>query len=142
MRFQAGAGPGRASEMESAFKASFSSSGAIRLWDTAGQERLRVWYSTITEMHMLLSCVCYDHVARSHSLPSWLEECKQHSPASDIPRFLLERNYAFETSAKNPNGNDHVEVVFMSQGHKLKSHKPLMLSQPPDNGIILKPGAK
>ncbi|XP_077387427.1 RAB33B, member RAS oncogene family a [Festucalex cinctus] len=45
----------------------------------------------------------------------------------------------FETSAKNPNsqggmrsGNsDHVEAIFMTVAHKLKSQKPLMLSQPP-----------
>lgn len=47
-----------------------------------------------------------------------------------------------ETSAKNPNDNDHVEAIFMTLAHKLKSHKPLMLSQPPDNGIILKPEPK
>lgn len=46
----------------------------------------------------------------------------------------------FETSAKNPNsqgegncggGNsDHVEAIFMTVAHKLKSQKPLVLSQP------------
>lgn len=48
----------------------------------------------------------------------------------------------FETSAKNPNsqgeGNygrensDHVEAIFMTVAHKLKSQKPLVLSQPPE----------
>lgn len=50
----------------------------------------------------------------------------------------------FETSAKNPNsqadamgnhgrGNsDHVEAIFMTVAHKLKSQKPLVLSQPSD----------
>ncbi|XP_054648526.1 RAB33B, member RAS oncogene family a isoform X2 [Dunckerocampus dactyliophorus] len=45
----------------------------------------------------------------------------------------------FETSAKNPSslggmssGNsDHVEAIFMTVAHKLKSQKPLVLSQPP-----------
>ncbi|KAM9850161.1 RAB33B, member RAS oncogene family a [Aulostomus maculatus] len=45
----------------------------------------------------------------------------------------------FETSAKSPNsqggtscGNsDHVEAIFMTVAHKLKSQKPLVLSQPP-----------
>lgn len=45
----------------------------------------------------------------------------------------------FETSAKNPNSNDdgncknsdHVEAIFMTVAHKLKSQKPLVLSQPP-----------
>ncbi|XP_041846346.1 RAB33B, member RAS oncogene family a [Melanotaenia boesemani] len=46
----------------------------------------------------------------------------------------------FETSAKNPNsqgdGNfqnsDHVEAIFMTVAHRLKSQKPLVLSQPPE----------
>ncbi|XP_061644384.1 RAB33B, member RAS oncogene family a [Phyllopteryx taeniolatus] len=45
----------------------------------------------------------------------------------------------FETSAKNPNSqggmssgsSDHVEAIFMTVAHKLKSQKPLVLSQPP-----------
>ncbi|XP_074530714.1 RAB33B, member RAS oncogene family a [Halichoeres trimaculatus] len=47
----------------------------------------------------------------------------------------------FETSAKNPHGqeddkscgganSDHVEAIFMTVAHKLKSQKPLVLSQP------------
>ncbi|XP_055014909.1 RAB33B, member RAS oncogene family a [Boleophthalmus pectinirostris] len=45
----------------------------------------------------------------------------------------------FETSAKSPSGpedgphrdSDHVEAIFMTVAHKLKSQKPLVLSQPP-----------
>ncbi|XP_067104406.1 RAB33B, member RAS oncogene family a [Osmerus mordax] len=48
----------------------------------------------------------------------------------------------FETSAKNPTAgvdgsinqrgsSDHVEAIFMTVAHKLKSQKPLILSQPP-----------
>ncbi|TRY54724.1 hypothetical protein DNTS_031250 [Danionella cerebrum] len=44
----------------------------------------------------------------------------------------------FETSAKSPLGNDnrqqcnadHVEAIFLTVAHKLKSQKPLVLSQP------------
>ncbi|XP_029957724.1 RAB33B, member RAS oncogene family a [Salarias fasciatus] len=44
----------------------------------------------------------------------------------------------FETSAKSPGGggedgrgsSDHVEAIFMTVAHKLKSQKPLVLSQP------------
>uniref|UniRef100_A0A8C5UZT6 RAB33B, member RAS oncogene family n=1 Tax=Microcebus murinus TaxID=30608 RepID=A0A8C5UZT6_MICMU len=118
----------------------------IQLWDTAGQERFR------------------KSMVHFHNLPSWIEECK-HLLASDIPWILvgnkcdlrsaiqvpthLAQKFAdthsmplFETSAKNSNDNDHVEAIFMKLAHKLKSHKPLMLSQPPDNGIILKPAPK
>lgn len=46
----------------------------------------------------------------------------------------------FETSAKSPNSlgdadyrnSDHVEAIFMTVAHKLKSQKPLVLSQPPE----------
>ncbi|KAJ8015633.1 hypothetical protein DPEC_G00028130 [Dallia pectoralis] len=45
----------------------------------------------------------------------------------------------FETSAKNPGSgdggsrgsSDHVDAIFMTVAHKLKSQKPLILSQPP-----------
>ncbi|XP_066506103.1 RAB33B, member RAS oncogene family a [Hoplias malabaricus] len=50
----------------------------------------------------------------------------------------------FETSAKNPSGgedgsrnsSDHVEAIFMTVAHKLKSQKPLVLSQPVESNII------
>lgn len=48
----------------------------------------------------------------------------------------------FETSAKNSNiqkdgslgrgSSDHVEAIFMTVAHKLRSQKPLVLSQPAD----------
>lgn len=47
----------------------------------------------------------------------------------------------FETSAKNSNiqkdgssrgSSDHVEAIFMTVAHKLRSQKPLVLSQPSD----------
>ncbi|KAL6118034.1 rab33b [Pungitius sinensis] len=51
----------------------------------------------------------------------------------------------FETSAKNPSSqgegtcvigiNDHVEAIFMTVAHKLKSQKPLILSQPPTGSV-------
>ncbi|KAM3842722.1 RAB33B, member RAS oncogene family a [Diretmus argenteus] len=53
----------------------------------------------------------------------------------------------FETSAKSPanqgdggsgrsGSSDHVEAIFMTVAHKLKSQKPLMLSQPPGGSPI------
>ncbi|XP_040823325.1 ras-related protein Rab-33B [Ochotona curzoniae] len=139
----------------------------IQLWDTAGQERFRksMVQHYYRNVHAVVFVYDMTNMASFHSLPSWIEECKQHLLASDIPRILvgnkcdlrsaiqvptdLAQKFAdthsmplFETSAKNPNDNDHVEAIFMTLAHKLKSHKPLMLSQPPDNGVILKPEPK
>lgn len=49
----------------------------------------------------------------------------------------------FETSAKSPGShgegshgnNDHVEAIFMTVAHKLKSQKPLVLSQPAETMV-------
>lgn len=139
----------------------------IQLWDTAGQERFRksMIQHYYRNVHAVVFVYDMTNMASFHSLPSWIEECKQHLLATDIPRILvgnkcdlrsaiqvptdLAQKFAdthsmplFETSAKNPNDNDHVEAIFMTLAHKLKSHKPLMLSQPPDNGITLKPEPK
>ncbi|XP_031519865.1 ras-related protein Rab-33B isoform X2 [Papio anubis] len=144
-----------------------SLSKKIQLWDTAGQERFRksMVQHYYRNVHAVVFVYDMTNMASFHSLPSWIEECKQHLLANDIPRILvgnkcdlrsaiqvptdLAQKFAdthsmplFETSAKNPNDNDHVEAIFMTLAHKLKSHKPLMLSQPPDNEIILKPEPK
>ncbi|XP_035759595.1 ras-related protein Rab-33B [Egretta garzetta] len=140
----------------------------IQLWDTAGQERFRksMVQHYYRNVHAVVFVYDMTNIASFHSLPSWIEECKQHLLANDIPRILvgnkcdlrsaiqvptdLAQKFAdthsmplFETSAKNPNDNDHVEAIFMTLAHKLKSHKPLMLSQPPDrNEIYIKPEPK
>nr|XP_009940867.1 PREDICTED: ras-related protein Rab-33B [Opisthocomus hoazin] len=140
----------------------------IQLWDTAGQERFRksMVQHYYRNVHAVVFVYDMTNIASFHSLPSWIEECKQHLLSSDIPRILvgnkcdlrsaiqvptdLAQKFAdthsmplFETSAKNPNDNDHVEAIFMTLAHKLKSHKPLMLSQPPDRDEIhLKPEPK
>ncbi|XP_010007290.1 PREDICTED: ras-related protein Rab-33B [Chaetura pelagica] len=142
--------------------------GAIQLWDTAGQERFRksMVQHYYRNVHAVVFVYDMTNIASFHSLPSWIEECKQHLLANDIPRILvgnkcdlrsaiqvptdLAQKFAdthsmplFETSAKNPNDNDHVEAIFMTLAHKLKSHKPLMLSQPPDRDEIhIKPESK
>ncbi|NWT69455.1 RB33B protein, partial [Prunella himalayana] len=141
---------------------------AIQLWDTAGQERFRksMVQHYYRNVHAVVFVYDMTNIASFHSLPSWIEECKQHLLANDIPRILvgnkcdlrsaiqvptdLAQKFAdthsmplFETSAKNPNDNDHVEAIFMTLAHKLKSHKPLMLSQPPDHDEIhIKPEPK
>lgn len=140
----------------------------IQLWDTAGQERFRksMVQHYYRNVHAVVFVYDMTNLASFHSLPSWIEECKQHLLANDIPRILvgnkcdlrnaiqvptdLAQKFAdthsmplFETSAKSPNDNDHVEAIFMTLAHKLKSHKPLMLSQPPGSGEIhLKPEPK
>ncbi|XP_019470644.1 ras-related protein Rab-33B, partial [Meleagris gallopavo] len=143
-------------------------SDRIQLWDTAGQERFRksMVQHYYRNVHAVVFVYDMTNIASFHSLPSWIEECKQHLLANDIPRILvgnkcdlrnaiqvptdLAQKFAdthsmplFETSAKNPNDNDHVEAIFMTLAHKLKSHKPLMLSQPPDRDQVhIKPEPK
>lgn len=95
------------------------------------------------------------------SLPAWIEECQAHALGAEVPRILVGNKCdlqgalqvtteeaqlfadtqsmpLFETSAKAPSGphhtdhsTDHVEAIFMTVAHKLKSQKPLVLSQPP-----------
>lgn len=65
------------------------------------------------------------------SVQVWTDAAQQFADAHSMPLF--------ETSAKNPGGpgdgnhgnSDHVEAIFMTVAHKLKSQKPLVLSQPP-----------
>lgn len=137
----------------------------IQLWDTAGQERFRksMVQHYYRNVHAVVFVYDITNSASFHSLPAWIEECKQHALGTEVPRILvgnkcdlqdsvqvntdLAQQFAdahsmplFETSAKNPNsqgdgnnGNsDHVEAIFMTVAHKLKSQKPLVLSQPPE----------
>ncbi|XP_072112316.1 RAB33B, member RAS oncogene family a isoform X1 [Mobula birostris] len=126
----------------------------IQLWDTAGQERFRksMVQHYYRNVHAVVFVYDVTNPVSFQSLPAWIEECKQHSLGGEIPRILvgnkcdlkdstkiktdLAQKFAdtqnmplFETSAKNPNDNDHVEAIFMTLAHKLKNHKPMMLSQ-------------
>ena len=83
------------------------------------------------------------------SLPSWLDECDRHSLTRDLPRILVgnkcdmkdaivvnthqAQRFAdnhnmplFETSAKDDSQLNHVESIFMTLAHKLKSAKHMM----------------
>ncbi|XP_029021393.1 RAB33B, member RAS oncogene family a [Betta splendens] len=137
----------------------------IQLWDTAGQERFRksMVQHYYRNVHAVVFVYDVTNAASFHSLPAWIEECKQHALGTEVPRILVgnkcdlqdsiqvstdvAQQFAdvhsmplFETSAKNPNNNDnercgrgnndHVEAIFMTVAHKLKSQKPLVLSQP------------
>ncbi|XP_028314826.1 RAB33B, member RAS oncogene family a [Gouania willdenowi] len=135
----------------------------IQLWDTAGQERFRksMVQHYYRNVHAVVFVYDITNASSFRSLPSWIEECKQHALGSEVPRILVgnkcdlqdsvqvgtdeAQQFAdshslplFETSAKKPNGpeegsqrnSDHVEAIFMTVAHKLKSQKPLALSQP------------
>ena len=83
------------------------------------------------------------------SLPSWIDECDRHSLTRDLPRILVgnkcdmkdaivvnthqAQRFAdnhnmplFETSAKDDSQLNHVESIFMTLAHKLKSAKHMM----------------
>ncbi|XP_077466613.1 RAB33B, member RAS oncogene family a [Stigmatopora argus] len=116
-------------------------------------------------VHAVVFVYDVTNAASFRSLPAWIEECKQHALGSEVPRILVgnkcdlqdsiqvgtdvAQQFAdshslplFETSAKNPNsgehpGNsDHVEAIFMTVAHKLKSQKPLALSQPATGSAV------
>ncbi|XP_038648413.1 RAB33B, member RAS oncogene family a isoform X2 [Scyliorhinus canicula] len=126
----------------------------IQLWDTAGQERFRksMVQHYYRNVHAVVFVYDMTNLMSFQGLPAWIEECNQHSLGGEIPRILvgnkcdltdatkvktdLAQKFAdthnmplFETSAKNPNDNDHVEAIFLTLAHKLKNHKPMMLSQ-------------
>ncbi|XP_017329672.1 RAB33B, member RAS oncogene family a [Ictalurus punctatus] len=131
----------------------------VQLWDTAGQERFRksMVQHYYRNVHAVVFVYDVTSAASFRSLPAWIEECRQHALGHEVPRILvgnkcdlrhaaqvsteLAQQFAdahsmplFETSAKNPQGgtndSDHVEAIFMTVAHKLKSQKPLVLSQP------------
>ncbi|KAK1175484.1 ras-related protein Rab-33B-like [Acipenser oxyrinchus oxyrinchus] len=141
----------------------------VQLWDTAGQERFRksMVQHYYRNVHAVVFVYDVTNPASFQILPSWIEECQQHSLGSEVPRLLVGnkcdlresvrvstdqvQKFAdsqsmplFETSAKNPDDNDHVEAIFMTLAHKLKSQKPLMLSQPTgrENSVQLRPEQK
>lgn len=134
----------------------------IQLWDTAGQERFRksMVQHYYRNVHAIVFVYDMTNAGSFSSLPAWIEECQQHALGPEVPRILVgnkcdlrdslqvstdaAQQFAdshsiplFETSAKNPSGqeqgrnSDHVEAIFMTVAHKLKSQKPLVLSQPP-----------
>ncbi|XP_062856652.1 RAB33B, member RAS oncogene family a [Trichomycterus rosablanca] len=138
----------------------------VQLWDTAGQERFRksMVQHYYRNVHAVVFVYDVTSAASFRSLPGWIEECRQHALGHEVPRILvgnkcdlrhaaqvsteLAQQFAdahsmplFETSAKSPQGgtsdSDHVEAIFMTVAHKLKSQKPLVLSQPA-NTVILK----
>ncbi|MCI4379642.1 hypothetical protein PGIGA_G00230710 [Pangasianodon gigas] len=131
----------------------------VQLWDTAGQERFRksMVQHYYRNVHAVVFVYDVTSAASFRNLPAWIEECRQHALGHEVPRILVgnkcdlrhaaqvstevAQQFAdahsmplFETSAKSPQGessdSDHVEAIFMTVAHKLKSQKPLVLSQP------------
>ncbi|CAL1279072.1 unnamed protein product [Larinioides sclopetarius] len=126
----------------------------LQLWDTAGQERFRK--SMIPHYYRNVHAVVFVYdvtkIASFQNLSHWIAEFKQyqgHCP--DIPKILvgnkcdckesvavntnMAQKFAdshdmplFETSATDDNEADHVDAIFMTLAHKLKSHKPMMQS--------------
>ncbi|XP_015267101.1 PREDICTED: ras-related protein Rab-33B isoform X2 [Gekko japonicus] len=63
----------------------------IQLWDTAGQERFRksMVQHYYRNVHAVVFVYDMTNIASFHSLPLWIEECKQHLFTNDIPRILV-----------------------------------------------------
>ncbi|KFM72041.1 putative Ras-related protein Rab-33, partial [Stegodyphus mimosarum] len=124
----------------------------LQLWDTAGQERFRK--SMIPHYYRNVHAVVfvYDVTKMSsfQNLSHWIAELHQYQGSSaDIPRILvgnkcdckgqiavstnMAQKFAdshdmplFETSAMDDSEADHVEAIFMTLAHKLKSQRPMM----------------
>lgn len=124
----------------------------LQLWDTAGQERFRKsmvphYYRNV---HAVVFVYDVTKTASFRNLTSWIEECDENRMSSDdIARILvgnkcdckdrkavstsMAQKFAdmyqmplFETSAKDDAEVDHIEAIFMTLAHKLKSSRPLM----------------
>lgn len=123
----------------------------LQLWDTAGQERFRksMVQHYYRNVHAVVFVYDVTKISSFENLPHWIEECNRHNLTQDVPRLLVgnkcdmkdkvavntnkAQKFAdnhnmplFETSAKDDSQSDHVEAIFMTLAHKLKSCKPLM----------------
>lgn len=123
----------------------------LQLWDTAGQERFRksMVQHYYRNVHAVVFVYDVTKMSSFESMPSWIEECDRHNLNKDLPRILvgnkcdmkekvavntnLSQKFAdshsmplFETSAKDDEKANHVEAIFMTLAHKLKSCKPMM----------------
>ncbi|XP_068258645.1 ras-related protein Rab-33B isoform X4 [Nyctibius grandis] len=75
----------------------------IQLWDTAGQERFRksMVQHYYRNVHAVVFVYDMTNIASFHSLPSWIEECKQHLLANDIPRILVGNKCDLRSAIQN-----------------------------------------
>jgi len=94
------------------------------------------------------------------NLSMWIEECDENHLGSDVPRILVgskcdlrtddlavPTNMAqcfadshgmplFETSAKDNSFCDHVESIFLTLAHKLRSSRPMMSPSVQSVGLV------
>ncbi|GFY40043.1 putative Ras-related protein Rab-33 [Trichonephila inaurata madagascariensis] len=129
----------------------------LQLWDTAGQERFRK--SMIPHYYRNVHAVVFVYdVTKTTSfqnLSHWISEFKQYQGnCPDIPKILvgnkcdckdnkavstnMAQKFAdchdmplFETAATDDSEADHVDAIFMTLAHKLKSHRPMMVNSSP-----------
>jgi Ras-related protein Rab-33B len=126
----------------------------VQLWDTAGQERYRQSIVAHYYRNVNAVVFVYDvtNPASFRSLPSWIQECQKHAVTSgehvphilignkcdlnvgnanrvktDMAQMFADQNdmALFETSALAESEADHVEAIFMTLLHKLRSSKPM-----------------
>lgn len=140
----------------------------LQLWDTAGQERFRK--SMIPHYYRNVHAVVFVYdvtkISSFQNLTHWIGEFNQYQGCSTslrIPRILVgnkcdcKNNVAvctnmaqkfadihdmplFETSATDDSEADHVEAIFMTLAHKLKSDKPMMTPALPRNSSTVRIG--
>jgi len=122
----------------------------LQIWDTAGQERFR--RSVTPHYYRNASAVVFVYDVNNAptllALDQWIQELEVHGVAPTIPRVLVgnkcdkgecvvktedAQRWAddrgmplFETSAKDDSQCDHVEAIFLTLAHKLKSGKQLI----------------
>ncbi|XP_015905011.1 ras-related protein Rab-33B [Parasteatoda tepidariorum] len=126
----------------------------LQLWDTAGQERFRK--SMIPHYYRNVHAVVFVYditkIGSFQNLSHWIAEFKQYQgQCEDIPKILvgnkcdiidavavntnMAQKFAddhdmplFETSATDDREAEHVDAIFMTLAHKLKSRRPMMTS--------------
>jgi len=122
----------------------------LQIWDTAGQERFRRSVTPHYYRNASAVVLVYDvnYAPTLLALDQWIQELETHGVGVNIPRVLVgnkcdqgrsvvktedAQRWAddrgmplFETSAKDDSQSDHVEAIFLTIAHKLKTGKQLI----------------
>ncbi|XP_077584031.1 ras-related protein Rab-33B isoform X1 [Stigmatopora nigra] len=132
----------------------------LQIWDTAGQERFRKsmvdhYYRSA---HAVIFVYDVTNPATFQSIPDWVAECGRHGVGPLVPRVVVGNKCdlralrqvptsagqrladghgapLFETSAKDAGEKEHVDAIFLTLAHRLKSRKPLRLKPPTDDHV-------